>query len=315
MGQQSQHNTPPNKSALKRATKQQAKGARITMFEHESAPRPCRRCLNIKAAKVARDQGTTLPAEYKKGHDLWCPENSENKAKNLVALQASQKAMMERTFRCASTAVTSPNHSNNPKQPPAAAVVDFPLPTNKKQMVLCQPKDKGPWCLSKILSAIKKHSPLIEQWFHTANNESLSWRPSIQVGAAIHYLLLDVLPSNFEKKSNKMIGAKSGQQSQWLNQHLEVTGGALYFDIPKHDHREVPDCDYAVVSGCRIWVARWELLWDNLQLKCPHVDCCGKLIHVRFPFLKQKGIAVSESALMSDFISYQIYSDSSFFFG
>ena len=51
-----------------------------------------------------------------------------------------------------------------------------------------------------------------------------------------------------------------------------------------------------MVEGVRIFVVRWELLWNGIQLDCPNPECrckgIGKLIHMRYPFLKHGGSAV-----------------------
>lgn len=92
MGQQSQHNTPPNKAALKLGTKNQAKGGMfITAYEQELAPRLCKKCLNQERIYAARIAGTTLPTEYKKKHGDWCPKSTDNKQKKVEAGQASQR--------------------------------------------------------------------------------------------------------------------------------------------------------------------------------------------------------------------------------
>ena len=97
--------------------------------------------------------------------------------------------------------------------------------------------------------------------------------------------LLEMLPSKFDSKSNKMLGgAENKKKLMWYNTHFPA--GRTCFEIPQESCLEEPFMPYSSIVGTKLYILRWELQDPSIFLGCTKADCCGELIHDRFDLTK-----------------------------
>lgn len=292
MGQTSQRGTPPNKAFKRKGAKRKTnypKGRR-----DDSGPQfVCKVCLR-NAERLANPE---LPSLHKPHHAL-CSENRKNKR------ELKEKEMLKGQQRL----VLSKKPAPAARQPPAAAepppLAAKPPPSVAAHKQKTMPGASKPMdCLlscQKLMAVIRdKHRrSTISLLYKRKNGEK---NAPTQLGAVIHYILLDVLPSRYSKTDNtRTKGSLNSARADWLETHVfSKTGGMPMFEIPMHDHRKKPDPDYAVIQGNKVWIACWELIYDGLMLDCP---CCAtsasnpsrrcQLQRCRFPFIQENGAGV-----------------------
>ena len=93
--------------------------------------------------------------------------------------------------------------------------------------------------------------------------------------------LVDMLPSKFNSKSNKMLGgADTKKKLAWCNTHFPA--GKTCFEVPQDSCLEEPFMPYGSTVGTKLYTLRWELQDPNIFLGCTKVGCCGELIQDRF---------------------------------
>ena len=97
--------------------------------------------------------------------------------------------------------------------------------------------------------------------------------------------LVDMLPSKFNSKSNKMLGgADTKKKLAWCNTHFPA--GKTCFEVPQDSCLEEPFMPYGSIVGTKLCMLRWESQDPNIFLGCTKVGCCGELIHDRFDLIK-----------------------------
>ena len=105
--------------------------------------------------------------------------------------------------------------------------------------------------------------------------------PIYEVGRHI----LDMFPSKFEKKSNKMLGGDDNDNKmKWYQTHFPP--GTTSFEIPRDNCLLEPYQPYSSIVGTKFYFLRWELQDPTIDLKCTKKDCLRSLVHNRFDLSK-----------------------------
>jgi len=291
MGPQSQRTLPPNTAAKRRA------GRAHHPYQHlqhglASPTSICKRC--------------NIGSSYHGGHAELCPKSQKHKKKlrdmELARVQQNNQQLYSNLFQ-------RPINNINPPTIPVPNNINNVTDTNETSTTQNPPKRQAflpgatpvkdlqlsSHSLKKVIKENMKK--VTDEFGGVPDKKTVGCRPPFQIQAVIHHLLNDLLPNNYQSKSNALKpGPMAKERTEWLSRHLESTGGIPCFTVPKQDVRYTPDSDYAVAEGVKIYVARWELVWDGLTFDCPNPACrCkgeGNLIHERHPFLSNKGLAI-----------------------
>lgn len=302
MGQQSQHNKPPNEAARERGGR--AKTTHNNMKKagdsgtHQKDPpcqplKPCTTCTKIAARKL----DPSLP-EWKKSHANYCPES--NIQKSIRKRQEQEKAAKEMQ-RCLNTLTTTAagttDAATTAVADPSTTTTESTTKTTEhslsahsrpaKQITLDGSKMDNKLSRETLKKVIK------ERMGKFADRETAEGRrPTPQLSAVIDYVINELLPGNYHNGTNKRrSGPVTDKRAEWLNYYLDSGDGMVCLEIPRQDHRHVRDPDCAMVEGIRLYFSCWELIKDGLELDCPKDDCSGKLIRLRWTFTCERGIA------------------------
>ena len=158
-----------------------------------------------------------------------------------------------------------------------------------------KPKE-NPFSVASIKKGMDDSFDKVQELYEKAPGTE-GTRPPRQVAQVINYILKKLIPNQYSAGTNDIRGGDVQQaKKDWLNDHFKSSGGMTCFTIPKQDARYEQDADYSVVEGVKIYVAKQELMYDGMKLKCRTPGCrCkgeGDLIHYRYPFYHNHGIAI-----------------------
>jgi hypothetical protein len=301
MGQQSQHNKSPNRKSKERGFRIKAmygKKDSATNQNQQQHEQNCRKCRNDETRLL----NPAIP-ELKKAHADTCGKSKVFKTKEKKKKNASQKSLQEawNADKTNDTTVSTTAATTTFVTTAATTTTTTAATTNSftsaaprlQQMTLGD--SKKPSCndllsrevLKRIIRDPERKKRIENRYAHAPEEGRRAPR---ELAAVIDYVLTDLLPTTFNNSNKYITGPHNDPRVEWLNGFLDSGDGMIHIEIPRQDHRYPRDPDYAVIENIHLWICRWELIWNGLQLDCVKLGCPGKLIRYRWPFSSENGI-------------------------